>query len=127
MKALTIKEPWASLIVDGYKKYEFRSWKTSYRGRIYIHAAKKNDMDNINKFSDYNLKYGCGEIIGEAVILDCVEITKEWADMYLGDNPVYKSNGFNSKYAFCLGNVKRYKKGIKCTGKLSLWNYEEDV
>ena len=28
MKVLTIKQPWASLIVDGYKKYEFRSWKT---------------------------------------------------------------------------------------------------
>ncbi len=32
MKGLTIKEPWASLIVNGYKKYEFRSWKTNYRG-----------------------------------------------------------------------------------------------
>lgn len=39
MKALTIKEPWASLIINGYKKYEFRSWKTNYRGKVLIHAG----------------------------------------------------------------------------------------
>ena len=39
MKALTIKEPWATLIIDGYKKYEFRSWKTNYRGKLLIHAG----------------------------------------------------------------------------------------
>ena len=41
MKALTIKEPWATLIISGYKKYEFRSWKTNYRGEIFIHASGK--------------------------------------------------------------------------------------
>ena len=41
MKALTIKEPWASLIINGYKKYEFRSWKTHYRGKILIHTRQK--------------------------------------------------------------------------------------
>ena len=34
MKVLTIKEPYASLIINGYKMYEFRSWKTNYRGKI---------------------------------------------------------------------------------------------
>ena len=31
MKVLTIREPWASLIINGYKEYEFRNWKTNYR------------------------------------------------------------------------------------------------
>ena len=39
MKVLSIKEPYASLIVNGYKEYEFRSWKTKYRGKILIHAS----------------------------------------------------------------------------------------
>ena len=30
MKVLTIKQPWATLIIQGDKKYEFRSWKTNY-------------------------------------------------------------------------------------------------
>lgn len=32
MKVITIKKTWATLILEGYKKYEFRTWKTKYRG-----------------------------------------------------------------------------------------------
>lgn len=42
MKALTIWQPWASLIACGVKQYETRSWPTKYRGPIAIHAATKN-------------------------------------------------------------------------------------
>lgn len=41
MKALTLTQPWASLVVLGEKSIETRSWKTSYRGPLAIHAAKK--------------------------------------------------------------------------------------
>lgn len=39
MKVITIKQPWATLIAKGYKEYEFRTWKTKYRGDILIHAG----------------------------------------------------------------------------------------
>ena len=42
MKVLTIKQPWATLIMQGYKRFEFRSWQTKYRGDLLIHAGKKN-------------------------------------------------------------------------------------
>jgi hypothetical protein len=42
MKAITIWQPWASLIAIGAKQYETRSWETKYRGPIAIHAAKKD-------------------------------------------------------------------------------------
>ena len=45
MKVLTVKQPWASLIVNEHKKYEFRSWKTKYRGKILIHAGKSLEKD----------------------------------------------------------------------------------
>ena len=44
MKALTIWQPWASLIARGVKQYETRSWATKYRGPIAIHAAMKNPL-----------------------------------------------------------------------------------
>ena len=47
MKVLSIKEPWASLIVNGHKCYEFRSWKTKYSGKILIHASKSTEKKNI--------------------------------------------------------------------------------
>ncbi len=40
MKALTLTQPWASLVALGHKQIETRSWSTNYRGALYIHAAK---------------------------------------------------------------------------------------
>ena len=41
MKAITMYQPWASLLACGAKKYETRSWPTNYRGPIAIHAATR--------------------------------------------------------------------------------------
>lgn len=43
MKALSVKQPWANLIKDGYKTIETRTWKTSYRGRLIICSSKAPD------------------------------------------------------------------------------------
>jgi hypothetical protein len=40
MKALTLTQPWATLVAIGAKRIETRSWSTSYRGTLAIHAAK---------------------------------------------------------------------------------------
>jgi activating signal cointegrator 1 len=45
MKAITIWQPYATLIMLGLKRYETRHWSTSYRGPLIIHAAKKWDED----------------------------------------------------------------------------------
>ena len=42
MKILTLHQPWASLLMSGAKLFETRSWKTSYRGSILLHASKKD-------------------------------------------------------------------------------------
>ena len=78
MKALTIKEPWATLIIDGYKKYEFRSWKTKYRGKILIHAGMSLEKDMLKKFENYNLECSKGQIIGEANLTDCILVDEKF-------------------------------------------------
>lgn len=45
MKALTLTQPWATLVMAGVKRIETRSWQTSHRGRIAIHAAKAMDIE----------------------------------------------------------------------------------
>ena len=50
MKALSIKQHWASLIAHGIKDIENRTWRTNFRGRIYIHASAK--WDNRSKTND---------------------------------------------------------------------------
>ena len=125
MKVLTIREPWASLIVNGYKKYEFRSWKTNYRGKILIHTSSIIDKDMLDRFSDYNLDYVTGAIIGEAEIVDCILIDKDFNDKLRSDNPVvYGNSNHVETYAWKLDNVKKYDKVIYTKGKLGIWNYE---
>ena len=88
MKVLTIKEPWASLIINGYKEYEFRSFKTNYRGKILIHAGLTLEKSNAIKFNNYNLDYGKGEIIGEAYITDCILVDGEFENKLYNIDPL---------------------------------------
>ena len=78
MKVLTIKQPWATLIVEGYKKYEFRSWKTKYRGKILIHAGLSLEKDANERFKGYNLNHEYGCIIGEAELVDCILVDEKF-------------------------------------------------
>ena len=123
MKALTIKEPWASLIINGYKNYEFRSWKTNYRGKILIHTSKT--MEKVEGVEKYNLNYIKGAIIGEVTITDCI-LVDETLDKRLRkeNNIVYKNNHVGC-YAWKIENIKKYDKPIYVNGKLGLWNYQK--
>jgi hypothetical protein len=127
MKVLTIKEPWASLIINGYKEYEFRSFKTNYRGKILIHAGLTLEKNNAIKFNNYNLDYGHGEIIGEAYITDCILVTDEFENkLYNIDPLVYGKSEHSRIYAWKLENAVKYDKRISCKGKLGLWNFDID-
>lgn len=127
MKALTIKEPWASLIIEEYKKYEFRSWKTKYRGKILIHAGLSVEKDMLKRFKDYDININPGYIIGEATITDCILVDEEFnCELRNIDPVVYGRSNHTETYAWKLENVVKYEKPIPYKGKLGLWNYCED-
>ena len=126
MKALTIKQPWASLIVNKYKRYEFRSWKTNYRGKILIHAGISTDKDAVKRFSEYNLDLINGAIIGEAELTNCIQVDDTFEEKVLKENPfVYKRGNYSRKFAWKLENIIKYDKPIPVKGKLGLWNYDK--
>lgn len=128
MKVLTIKEPWASLIVNGYKQYEFRSWKTNYRGKILIHAGMSFEKNVADRFLSYNIQYNMGHIIGEAEIVDCIKVDDNFNKELIKLNPVvYARSNHVESYAWKLVNIKKYDEPIKCKGKLGLWNYNGSI
>ena len=128
MKALTIKQPWASLIIEGYKKYEFRSCKTNYRGKILIHAGLTLEKNIQEKFKDYNLDYKLGYIIGEAEIVDCILVDEEFNCLLRNiDSIVYGTSNHVENYAWKLENIKKYDNPLPCKGKLSLWDYKGEL
>lgn len=48
MKTISIKQPWASLIVEGVKDIENRTWRTKFRGRVLVHAGAKPEKEPYN-------------------------------------------------------------------------------
>lgn len=86
MKALSIMQPWAWLIVSGQKDIENRSWSTTFRGRILVHAGKRMDVEgemwlrnNMPWVFDKTMIFARGGIVGEVEITGCVqESTSQW-------------------------------------------------
>ena len=127
MKVITIKQPWATLIAEGYKEYEFRTWKTKYRGEILIHAGKGIDKKAMEKFKHLNLEYPSGCIIARATITDCIYVDDEMRKMLKSKNSLVYSNIIKNiewnGYGFKLEDVDKIEP-IKINGKLSLWDYD---
>ena len=90
MKALSVRQPWAWLIVNGYKDIENRVWSTKRRERIWIHAGvhrvTKNEYEDFLKMcSDNGIKkypkideFQTGGIVGSVQIVDCVTRSKSY-------------------------------------------------
>lgn len=129
-KALSIRQPWANLIAHGIKNIENRTWRTHFRGRIFIHATKTNiGHDPLSYITDDQLedlasKYGklgggfpyqspISAIIGEVDIVDCRQ----------GHDSVWAEHG-DKIWNWVLENPVLYDKPIEnVKGKLSFWNF----
>jgi hypothetical protein len=114
MKCISIRQPFASLIVAGIKDIENRSWITPYRGKVLVHAAQKVDKKGmelakqmlgagfVKAIYDYT-----GGIIGEVEIIDCVKHSdSDWFE-----------KGF---YGFVLRNAKVLP-FYPCRGRLGIF------
>lgn len=130
MKVITIKQPFATLIAEGIKEYEFRTWKTKYRGDILIHAGKGVNKKAMEKYKHLNLDYPSGCIIAKANLVDCIEINDGAREMLSKKNSLVYSSVIKDTewkgYGFKLDNVTKVKE-TKVNGKLSLWDYDGEI
>ena len=117
MKALSIRQPWAWLIVNGYKDVENRDWTTKFRGELLIHASGTMsqadyqacmlfiaDMPRRWRVPAYDvLRKECGGIVGSARLTACVDF--------------WRSNWFTGEYGFVLEDAQPLP-FQPCKGKL---------
>ena len=123
MKVITLKQPWATLVAEGLKKYEFRSWKFNYRGEILIHAGKGVDKEAIKKFEHLNLNYPQSKIIAKVKILDCIELNDEINIQIIEENElVYGHKHDRTGYAWKLEVVEKIEDDKVISGKQGIWN-----
>ncbi|MBP2643945.1 MAG: hypothetical protein H6Q67_1832 [Firmicutes bacterium] len=146
MKAITIMQPWASLIACGAKHIETRSWATKYRGPLAIHAGKSLkyiDMAYDYPFTDYFTTGGdvpLAAIVAIVDLVDCVKVIgrvslkigdEQQMGAVLNDYIKVAGNEFAfgdytpGRYAWILDNVRRIEP-IPAKGKQRLWEWKGD-
>jgi hypothetical protein len=128
MKALSIQDPWASLIVAGIKPVENRTWSTPVRGPVLIHAGKKFDteayfwllnnwhqcgmpwtVDELLRQKERDRSWARGAIIGTADLVDCV--TSHPSPFFFGE------------FGFVFANAKPIEP-VPMRGRLQFFNVE---
>ena len=118
MKVLSLKQPFAELILQGKKTIELRKWNTSFRGEFLIHASKNVHEESMKKFGFTNLSTGA--ILGKATLVD----VKKYSDTneFEKDKNKHLASEDWGGYGFILKDVSRIEP-IPCKGKLNFWNY----
>lgn len=120
MKVLSLKQPFAELILLGKKKIELRKWNTKFRGEFLIHSSKIPDFEAIKRFGFKDLPNGF--IVGKANLVD-VKKYKNEAE-HNKDKNLHLASSIWGNYGFVLKNPERVKL-IPCKGSLGFWEFNE--
>lgn len=115
---LTIRQPWALLVVEGVKTYEFRSWYTSLRGVLWIHAGSRVEKDVVEElFPDATIdQFPTSALVGAVYVSACLH-RKE----YKTAAPEIKN--VKSEYAWKLACAKALDDPIPALGRLGIWKW----
>ena len=130
MKVLSIKEPWATLIASKQKYIETRSWKTSYRGELYIHVSKKQINNKDEKIQELlkllaTQEMNYGKIICKCELVDCIYMDEKFINEIKQNKQEYICGDYQvGRYAWILEKTELMQPKINAKGKLNIWNFE---
>lgn len=121
MKALSLRQPWASLIAQGRKEYETRSWRTNYRGPLAIHAARGLTANERQRCAAWDVEAPpLGAIVAIAELVACLP-TEAVAPSLGSDELRYGFYG-PGRWAWRLDAVSALPEPLFCRGALGLWS-----
>lgn len=119
MKTLSLKQPYAELVVSGRKTIELRRWNTKFRGEFLVHASKAADLDAMKRFGFSELPTGC--IVGKATLEDVKVYGGE--KEHAKDKKRHLASILWGKYGFMLANASRMEP-VAVNGKLGFWDFQ---
>ena len=129
MKVLSVMEPWATLIKEKKKFIETRSWYTSYRGELYIHASKKEIKKEDSRISQLlqlipGVVLGYGHILCKCKLVDCIYMDEKFLERITKNTQEYLCGEYSlGRYAWVLEEIETLEQPIPAQGKLNIWNY----
>jgi hypothetical protein len=118
MKALSLKQPWAELVVSGKKTVELRNWNTEFRGEFLVHASKTPNKEAMEKLGFKELPLGC--IVGKATLVG-VKRYKDKAAFEADADKHFAAGWYDEKAkGFVLTNAQRLAPKL-CKGMLNFF------
>ncbi len=134
MKVLSVRQPWAYLIVAGYKDIENRKWYTNHRGPLLIHASKAVDPNDFPKQRQWIREAGSdipedlprGAIVGAATLTEVYSDERDdgLLDIYDGKN----SPWFEGPYGFKMEDAVPFYQPIPYRGSFGIrWARDRDM
>lgn len=130
IKVLTVRQPFAGLIVLGLKTIENRSWTTGFRGTLLIHAAKKSNLDDWDAAQKYCKTLGISfpledlpSMSARGAIIGCVFMNAIIQPINKQNPPWY----IKGNYGWVLSKPYALPFPIPISGKLGLWNLPPDI
>lgn len=141
MKAITIKQPWATLIALGEKKFETRSWGTKYRGKLAIHAGKSVDKDACEDswiksvLAEHGIttwkQLPTGVVLATTELIGCHKVSLGVGSVVCTSGPIIQGLEYEfgdyteGRFAWELSNLQVLQESVPAKGQLSLWNWDE--
>lgn len=131
MKAISLLQPWASLVVAGHKRIETRGWGTLHRGPLLIHASKGKAGKLLvaePPFTQYTPDFDAlpfGALIGQVTLVGCVRIhADEWLDAEM-EKLTLEERAFGDyragRWAWMLEDAEAFEEPVPMRGSLGLW------
>lgn len=118
MKALTLWQPWASLIVDGRKPDETRPRPWYYVGEFAIHAGQYVDREACVRFGYDPDTIPTGAVLGTAHKTGCIKTPSPYAP----PNPY--GNFDPNRFVYPVTNVKKFDTPVPAKGSQGVWEWE---
>ena len=128
MKAISLYEPWATLIALGEKRYETRSWSTTYRGPLLICASKKRPP--ISKIIGilYRARITLNELSpGRAVALVNLVHVFHTNGLPVGENEKFYGDFSPGRFAWKLEKIRRFVNPPLVRGRQGLFDISDDL
>ena len=126
MKAISIRQPWAELILSGRKTIELRTWETKIRGRVAVHAGKQVKRAACEAYGLDGTTLVRGGLVGYVDIVGVVQVDQDnWDELRdqhlaLGDYP-------GPRVGWRLANPERLPVPIPMTGRRQFFNVPDDL
>jgi ASCH domain len=121
LKCLSLKQPFAELVIDGRKTIETRTWNTNFRGEFLIHSSKAIDKDSAKKLNIDCHRLTTGALVGRAFLYDVKKYRNR--KEYVADQSKHLSDNFSQpKYGFFLKDARKLDKPIPLVGKLGFFH-----